>query len=486
MQPNLPVNLLVKGRPCLVVGAGAVAARKVKALLAAGATVQVVAPEVCRELAGAVAAGEIEYAARRFAPADVAGKRLVFAATNERAVNRAVLDAARKAGALCGCVDSNWADGDFVTPAVLQQEGLTVAVSTGGQSCRRARTIKNLLARCLDQTGPAEWLVVGTSHAQLTLAEREGFQLAGDRLKEAGDMLSRTMGMHEFMLLVTCNRVEWVGVASKVAGLDRLAERILGLDRLRPEQRYCLRGRAAYDHLALVTAGMLSQSPGEHHVAAQVKAALELARRQGWAGALLQAWVASALHVSKHIKNEATPLLRTVEIEDVAVAYAETEFGRDWRAHTILVIGSGSVGQGLVEQALARHGRIVWCYHRNRPKTEAARDRRVQLVPFARLPESLGSSHIVFCAVNASGAVLQAEHAPYLDGERRVLLVDLGVPRNVDPALGALLRKAELVNLDRLKRWAAEKHGNLDRIMTLCRRILEQHDEEYHALVQGL
>lgn len=112
-QPNLPVNLLTRGWPCLVVGAGAVAARKVQALLAAGAAVQVVAPEICPERAGSAAAGEIEHAVREFAPSDADGKRLVFAATNDRAVNRAVLHAARQAGALCCGVDGSWVDGDF-------------------------------------------------------------------------------------------------------------------------------------------------------------------------------------------------------------------------------------------------------------------------------------------------------------------------------------------------------------------------------------
>ena len=87
-----PVGLLLDGRPCLVVGGGKIATRKVRSLVEAGALVTVVSPDVQAELAELIAAGTIKHHARDFAAEDVAGQFLVFAATSIEPINRRVLE----------------------------------------------------------------------------------------------------------------------------------------------------------------------------------------------------------------------------------------------------------------------------------------------------------------------------------------------------------------------------------------------------------
>jgi precorrin-2 dehydrogenase / sirohydrochlorin ferrochelatase len=151
----LPVDLLIEGRPCLVAGAGKVAARKIGHLLAAGARVRVVAPAACATVARWAAAGRVAYAARGFRAGDAAGQCLVFAATDDPAVNRRVLACCRRRRILCNAADSNWPEGDFVTPAVCRAAGLTVTVSTGGRSCRTARAVKERIAKVLAELARA-------------------------------------------------------------------------------------------------------------------------------------------------------------------------------------------------------------------------------------------------------------------------------------------------------------------------------------------
>jgi len=150
-RPILPVSLLVEGRPCLVVGGGRIAARKVGHLLAAAAGVTVVGPQACDRLLELAAEGRIRYVSRDFEPSDVQDKSLVFAATDSETVNRRVLECGREAGALCSAIDSNWPDGDFVMPAVCRKRGLTVSVATGGRSCREARQVKDRIAELLEE-----------------------------------------------------------------------------------------------------------------------------------------------------------------------------------------------------------------------------------------------------------------------------------------------------------------------------------------------
>ena len=148
-RPMLPVSLLVAGRPCLVVGGGEIAARKTGHLLDAAATVTVVSPTVCAELEKLARAGKIRFVARLFQDADAGGKYLVFATTDDREVNRRVLEACHARGVLCSAADSNWTQGDFVSPAITRRGGLVVTVSTGGRSCREAKIVKDRIAELL-------------------------------------------------------------------------------------------------------------------------------------------------------------------------------------------------------------------------------------------------------------------------------------------------------------------------------------------------
>jgi precorrin-2 dehydrogenase/sirohydrochlorin ferrochelatase len=138
MARYYPICLSLEGRPCLVVGGGAVALRKVESLLDAGARVTVVSPEFCEELLRLGAATRLE---RPFEEQDVAGAFLVYAATDDAAVNRAVAAAARRHHALVNVVDTP-AECDFIVPSTLTRGELTVSVSTGGASPALARRLR--------------------------------------------------------------------------------------------------------------------------------------------------------------------------------------------------------------------------------------------------------------------------------------------------------------------------------------------------------
>jgi len=148
-RPILPLCLLVAGRPCLVVGGGKVAERKVGHLIDAEADVVVVSTSVAAPLEALAHSGKIRVIARAFRESDVAGKCLVFATTDSTSVNRRVLAACRKLGVLCSAADSLWPEGDFVTPAICRASGVVVTVSTGGRSCSQARAIKERIAAVL-------------------------------------------------------------------------------------------------------------------------------------------------------------------------------------------------------------------------------------------------------------------------------------------------------------------------------------------------
>lgn len=139
-----PVMLDVARLRVLVVGGGAVAARKVAGLVDAGGAPVVVAPEVSDELRRMVDAHELAWFAREYRDGDVQGMHLVFAATNIPEVNASVADDARRAGALVSRADEG-GESDFHVPSHLRREDLVVAISTGGASPLLARRIAERL-----------------------------------------------------------------------------------------------------------------------------------------------------------------------------------------------------------------------------------------------------------------------------------------------------------------------------------------------------
>jgi len=164
--PLYPVSLLVAGRHCLVVGGGAVAARKVGGLLDAGAVVHVVARRVGPEVRALGASWE----ERDFAAEDLAGARLAFAATDDPAVNAAVLAAGEAAGVWVNAADDP-ANCSFTLPAVARRGPVTVAVSTGGHSPALAGWLARQVA---DRLGPEHEVL-----AELLSQQREEVRAAG-------------------------------------------------------------------------------------------------------------------------------------------------------------------------------------------------------------------------------------------------------------------------------------------------------------------
>ena len=137
----LPIFLKINDRPCLVVGGGKVAARKVRLLARADASITLVSPELCDEVAAAVKKGTLKHVERGFREDDLDGVILVIAATDDAALNRSVSELARRQGIPVNVVD-NPALCSFIMPSIIDRSPLQMAVSTGGKSPVLARLLR--------------------------------------------------------------------------------------------------------------------------------------------------------------------------------------------------------------------------------------------------------------------------------------------------------------------------------------------------------
>jgi precorrin-2 dehydrogenase/sirohydrochlorin ferrochelatase len=279
----LPVDLLLEGRRCLVVGGGPIAARKIGHLLEAGARVTVVARDVVPEVRAYARSPRVTRVSREFRPADLKAAFLVFAATNDGSVNGRVIAEARRRGVLCCSVDAHWTRADFVTPATLRRPELTLTVATGGESCRRARLVKDLLARRLDQ-------VVTADLAVFSVARR--FRPAA--VAATGALLRQVWGVHEFALVAAPGGCRALAVIARDPAAERLVKSILcrgaGSD-----------ARVAVRRGPSVVAGVARLWATDRD---RLGRAVEHARGAGWAGVVLGEWMMAAWQMAEDMDAE--------------------------------------------------------------------------------------------------------------------------------------------------------------------------------------
>jgi precorrin-2 dehydrogenase/sirohydrochlorin ferrochelatase len=144
---HYPLFLNLQNQPVTVIGAGKVAVRKIRSLLAAGAVVTVISPAstaAIQRLKG------VRWVPRAYRRGDLAGARLVIAATNDLAVNEAVCREAKRRNLLVNCIAPP-AAGNFIVPAVARRGGIALAISTGGASPAFAKQLRQELEAFLSQ-----------------------------------------------------------------------------------------------------------------------------------------------------------------------------------------------------------------------------------------------------------------------------------------------------------------------------------------------
>jgi len=152
----LPIFLKIAGRPCLVVGAGHIALKKIEALMECGADIHVVSIRAIDEVRALAERQLVRLSLHSYTHEDLSGIFLVIAATNDSAVNQAIFTEAQRRGVLINAVDAP-AQCDFYFPAVVRRGRLQVAISTSGESPAFAQKLKEEIDTALPAS-LSEWI----------------------------------------------------------------------------------------------------------------------------------------------------------------------------------------------------------------------------------------------------------------------------------------------------------------------------------------
>jgi glutamyl-tRNA reductase len=178
------------------------------------------------------------------------------------------------------------------------------------------------------------------------------------------------------------------------------------------------------------------------------------------------------------------PLLHSYEIEDLALRYLEAN-GKDLAASTIMVLGAGMIGKGLVKDSLPKAKKIIWCYHVNKPELPIGAEDKIDLCTFNDMKERITDADIIISATDSPGHLLHQSHAPFFNQERPVMILDLGMPRNIAPELDTLSGDITVVDLDGLKYWYRRELTDMNDILTRCRSIITGHQDLYEKITNS-
>jgi glutamyl-tRNA reductase len=306
-------------------------------------------------------------------------------------------------------------------------------------------------------------LALGASHKTAPLPLREKLALPPGRAARVLAELTDHEGVYEAVALFTCNRTELYLVTADALEAENAVLAILSRQAgLRPTELlgslYSLRGVEAVEHLFSVTAGLDSMIVGEAEIQGQVKRAYEMALVEGVSGPVSNRLFRDALQAGKRVRTETGIARSNVSVSTVAVQLA-ADFLGDLAGRRVLVIGAGENAE-LTARALRDRG-VETLFVANRRYDRAlglAQRFGGRAVTFEEMPRELEQADIVVTSTGAPHQIVGRDELEFVAASRMgrpLVLIDLAVPRDIEPSVRDCTGIA-LYDMDDLQRAVAQ------------------------------
>lgn len=331
-------------------------------------------------------------------------------------------------------------------------------------------------------------VVMGVSHrsAPLELLERCTVP-APDVPKRLGDLAS-CENVSEAVVVSTCNRTEAYVVAERFhAAFGEVRDFFCTLSGAAPadlsDHLYVHYDDDAARHLFRVTSGLDSAVLGEHEILGQVRTAWDAARTEGTAGTVLNQLFRHGISAGKRARTETDISRGTASISHAAVSMAKNHLGT-LEGSRVLVVGAGEMAEGMIV-ALAAAGPAAVQVANRTPSHAEALAARVggHHLPLASLEDALVEVDLLLTSTGATSVIV--DHASVgavieRRAGRPLLIVDIAVPRDVDPAV-ARLAGVTLLDMDDLSRFADTGHVRRQAEVAAVESILVDETERFSA-----
>jgi glutamyl-tRNA reductase len=320
--------------------------------------------------------------------------------------------------------------------------------------------------------------LVGVSHHRAPVELRERVALSATASAEVAAALAERAG--EAVCLSTCNRTELYVAHDEIVAAEADATAVL-LER-EPDLAnalYRLRDEAAALHLFRVAAGLDSLVPGEGEILGQVRAAFEA----GSPGPALGRLFRQALHAGRKVRAQTAIGESPSSVSAAAAALAQQVFG-DLHGRRILLVGAGKVSEQAARNLISRGAQITVVANRTLDRASALAERfGSAALPLERVEDELARADVVVSSTSAPELVLrhdQVERALRGRRGRPLFLIDLAVPRDLDPAINEL-EGCYLYDIDDLESVVAESLAGRRREAESAEAIVAEEAERFRA-----
>jgi len=289
-------------------------------------------------------------------------------------------------------------------------------------------------------------VVVGLNQGTVSLDLLERMAVPDSRLPKALSDVAERDFIREAVILSTCHRTEIYVYAERFHGAVQDIRHFLGALAFAPPEEFSDHLYAYYDdaavtHLFEVAAGLDSVMPGESEILGQVRNAWERARLEGAAGSHLSALFRHALEVGKRARSETAIARGTTSLANAAVEMAAHTLG-SLEGRSVLVLGAGAVGERMAQAVHDKGAGDVAVANRGRERAEAVAQKvGGRVVGLSELPSALSSVDVVLTSTGSPTTVVEVADVVYaVEGRqnRELVIVDLAMPRDVDPAVREL------------------------------------------------
>jgi glutamyl-tRNA reductase len=322
-------------------------------------------------------------------------------------------------------------------------------------------------------------LCLGLNHRTAPVEVRERFAVGNTKLGESASELIATIGAAESVVISTCNRTEFYLAApdarEALARLEaHLATKTALDDRVTPHF-YRMEKAAAAKHLCRVVSGLDSMMLGETEIFGQVKHAYQSALEAGATAGVLNRVFQRAFGVGKKVRTETSIQEGSTSVGNVAVDLAEKIFGH-LKDSEVMILGAGEMSRITAQSLVSRGARSIFVSNRSFDRAEElANEMGGSAVRFDDWQSVLGRVDIIIASTGAPHAIVHRsdiEKARRARKYRPLFLIDIAVPRDIDPAVGEI-EEVYLYDIDTLEQIADEARAKRQKQIEECDKIIE-------------
>jgi glutamyl-tRNA reductase len=332
-----------------------------------------------------------------------------------------------------------------------------------------------------------EIVLVGLNHRTAPVEVRERVSFNPEQTQRAAEELRARGILEETLVLSTCNRSEVYGVPPESSHecAPGLSNFLSEFHAVRPDvlsvSLYHHYDHEAVRHLFRVAAGLDSMLLGEAEILGQVREAYRFAHEHGATGPVLNRLFQGALEVGKRVRTETELGTRPMSAASAGVKLAERIFGK-LSERKALVLGAGAMSEQVVSQLRDRGIAQLHVMNRSRDKAdELAKEYGGKVVGWGEWDTALQTPDVVVSSVSAEEPVLKRDivaRAMAARGNRALFLMDLGVPRNIEPSVGELYN-VYVYNTDDLTEIVQQNRNARESEIPHAQGIVEEHVSKF-------